>query len=95
MEAAVDELIDRLDPTLPGYEDFVSIIEQQRQWQQDYEFWIGKKDYLLRQIEGYHDIVYPEEWSDGAESKIHINTTYSLRFYDFNQPITIEPPVVE
>lgn len=56
------------------------------EWKTDVELWIGKDDYLIRQIKS--DM---ESTSRPGEEKW---VASSLRkFYDFNQPIEIEPPV--
>jgi hypothetical protein len=95
MESQVQEQIANLDPTLPGYEEMMRTIEQQLQWEQSVEFWIGKEDYLLRQMEVYQDMSYTENAGGDTESEERVTANYTLRFFDFNQPITIEPPVVE
>jgi hypothetical protein len=95
VEAMVAEQIANLDPTLPGYEEQLRLYEQLIQSEQNVEFWVGKDDYLLRQIEVYQDITYTEDVGEDTEREARITGTYSFRLYDFNQPIEIEPPIVE
>ena len=92
VEAQVEEQIANLDPTLPGYEEMVKSIEQLLQWEHSVEFWIGKEDYLLRQTEAYQDMTYTENAGEDTESEERITANYTYRFFDFDQPITIEPP---
>jgi hypothetical protein len=56
------------------------------------ELWVGEDDYLVRQMktEGhlaeYDAVTGQEEW---------VSQNSITRFYDFNEPIAIEPPVPE
>lgn len=95
VEAQVEEQIANLDPAQPGYEEMVRSIEQQLQSENDVEFWVGKEDYLLRRFDTHYEMVYTEDEGEDTEREVSVSATYSLRFYDFNRPITIEPPVVE
>ena len=95
IEAQVEEQIANLDPSQPYYDDLVKSIEQRLQSEQNVEFWIGKKDYLLRQVEIYQEMVYTENTGEDTESQTHAIATTNVRFHDFNQSITIEPPVTE
>ncbi|UCB42329.1 MAG: hypothetical protein JSV77_07640 [Dehalococcoidales bacterium] len=95
MEAQVEEQITNLDPTQPFYEEMVRYIEQQRQWEQNVDFWIGKGDFLLRQIEVHQDMTYTDDTGEDTEREKRITMTTNLRFFDFNQPIEIEPPIIE
>jgi len=93
--AQVEERITNLDPTLPSYEEIVQAFEQQLQSEQIVEFWVGKEDYLLRRVETQYEMVYTEDEGEDTEREEQVIATYSVRLYDFNQPITIEPPTVE
>jgi hypothetical protein len=95
IEAQLEEQIANLDSTLPGYEEQLRLYEQLIQSEHHVEFWVGKGDYLLRRLDTQHDVIYTEYWGEDTENEKHINSTYSLRFYDFNQPIQIEPPVID
>jgi len=87
MEAIAGEQIAKLDPSEPGYEAQKMTLEQVRQSTTDRElwteFWIGKSDYLLRQL----------QHGAGDDTKAeHANVRFTSRFFDFNAPIEIEPP---
>ena len=56
---------------------------------------MGKEDYLLRQMEVYQDMVYTEDVGEDTEREVSMYATYSYRFFDFNQPIQIEPPIAD
>jgi hypothetical protein len=92
-KAEMEEQIANLDSTEPYYEERVQAIEQQPRSEQIVEFWVGKEDYLLRQMD--IQMVYTEDEGRDTEREVSISANYSIRFYDFNHPITIEPPVVE
>jgi len=77
---------DGLDPSDPGYEDMMEQVERARDINYIIELWIGKEDYLIRQAMQTYRVPAEEEgqWNE-------YNLT--MRNYDFNQPITIEPPL--
>jgi hypothetical protein len=95
MEAQLEEQISNLDPMQPGYEEQLRFYEQLIQSEHNVEFWVGKEDYLLRQLDTQQDVIYTVDWGEDTEREVSMYVTYSYRFYDFNQPIQIEPPVVE
>jgi hypothetical protein len=90
MDKVVEEGKTKLDPSMSGYENIAENLEYQRQLKIEVEIWIGKEDYLIRQMK--EDL----QWQPvGAARKVHkqIITISSLtRYYDFNTPIEIEPP---
>ena len=95
IEAQVQEQIANLDPTQPYYDDMVKSIEQQLQSEQSVEFWIGKEDYLLRRVDTQYEMVFTEDEGEDTESQTHVTSTTDVRFYDFDEPLTIEPPVID
>ena len=95
IEAQVEEQIANLDPTKPFYEDMVKSIKQQLQSENEVDFWVGKEDYLLRRLDTHYEMVYTEDEGEDTEHEEHVVAIYSLRFYDFDEPIQVEPPVVE
>lgn len=95
MEGRVDERKAELDPSQLGYEEQLRLLEAQRQSQSELEFWIGKEDYLLRCLEQHNDIVFIEDMGKDTEREAHTTMVVKYTFYDFNQPIQIEPPVAE
>lgn len=53
------------------------------------ELWVGKDDYLVRQMKTEARLL-EYDLVTGQERWVNQNTT--ARFYDFNEPIAIEPP---
>ena len=64
-------------------------------WQLQREFWIGKEDYLLRQLEQHQEIYITEDPGEDTEKEVSYSITATFRFFDFNQHIQIELPVAE
>ena len=88
MDRMVKEQIARLDPAQLGYEEWVKSLEQQLlNIKMELELWIGKDDYLIRQLK--HDMYSSAE---GAEQAEWATTSLVQKYYDFNEPITIESP---
>ncbi|GAI19827.1 unnamed protein product, partial [marine sediment metagenome] len=71
----VDEWKTELDPARPEYEEMLKALEQLRDMKTETELWIGKDDYLIRQIK--QDMHVPLQGTSSAMWK----------FYDFNEPI--------
>jgi len=87
VERIVEEQKAELDPTQPGYEKILEDLEQLRNMKSEIELWIGRNDYLIWQVRQDMQVpvmeTAPERW-DTAD--------VMWKFYDFNKPITIEPP---
>jgi len=81
----VDEQIANLDPAQPGYEEILKGLEQLRNMKIEVELWIGKDDYLIRQMK--KDMQVPSEDTGQWDT-----SSAMWKFCDFNEPITIEPP---
>lgn len=86
-----------LDPTSPNYEITIKTIQQMQEMNQEIEFWIGKKDGCIRQIKRAYQGV---QLSGNVTVMVTPTTTGALpgtafiyKFYDFNEPIVIEPPL--
>lgn len=94
-EAQVDTEIAKLDPSQPGYEERIKLLEPRRRWQFTLEFWIDKEDHLLRQLKQYQDMVFIEDIGEGTEREEQANVLIAYRFFDFNQPIQIEAPIAD
>ena len=78
-----------LEKTGMGYQQTPEFLEVMRRTSIDAELWVGKDDYLIRQM--ITRIRFPEsEPGTGAEKWVTQTTIF--RFYDFNKPIAIEPP---
>jgi len=59
-------------------------------YEETYEFWIGKDDYLIRQWK--HVMQSLINLSEVGYSYLAVSTS---KYYDFNEPIMIEPPLTE
>lgn len=76
-----------LDPTDSRYEEMVRSIDEQvaSGEKEEVEVWIGKEDYLIRQVK--HEGQSPS--GDGSMDTFSV----VVKYYDFNKPIVIEPPL--
>jgi len=90
MERQWEEMKASLDPSQPGYEDRLEMMETEleriRQSTIEYELWIGKEDLLIRQMK-YSGRTPSEE--DGQWD----TSTMTMQLSDINQPIVIEAPL--
>jgi hypothetical protein len=66
-------------------EQMEEIFEQMRSIDVTHEIWIGKDDYLIRQIK--------TEQRGPADENGQLSVSMTMNYYDFNRPITIEPPL--
>lgn len=86
MERWAEKTKAALDSTDPRYEEDVEFIEEQAAATEAVvEVWIGKDDYLIRQVK-HNGQVFA---SDGEVYTF----SYTEEYYDFNEPIEIEPPL--
>jgi hypothetical protein len=85
-----------LEPSSPHYEQTKESIEnairQYEGMQHQVDFWIGKDDYLLRQIRQQIDLSYTKYPGEDREAQEQSSTLVTYKFFDFNADITIEPP---
>jgi len=92
MEAIVDKQIAELDPSKPRYEERKMTLEQVRQsttdWEFWMEFWIGKTDYLLRQLQMDQEMDLQHVGGEDDETE-RVTVKSTIRFFDFNAPIDI------
>jgi hypothetical protein len=86
VEQIIKEQKAKLDPTQPGYEERLEGLEQLRGIKTEVELWIGKDDYLIRQMK--RDTQVPADNIGGWSTSSSV-----VKYYDFDKPITIEPPV--
>lgn len=85
MERWAEKAKAALDSTDPRYEEDVEFIEEQAAATEVVvEVWIGKDDYLIRQIK-HNGQVFASDGGVGTHSYVGV-------YYDFNEPIEIEPP---
>ena len=95
MKAKAEEEKAILDPADPYYEERLQILDMYDKWQHDVEFWVDKETYLVRQLKQYQETVFVRDAGEDEEREEHQTITVTQRFYDFNAPITIEPPAAE
>jgi len=86
MERKVEELKAKLDSRQPHYEEMLKGLEDMRNMKTEVEIWIGKEDYLIRQIK--RDTQVPSEDTGMLDTSSSV-----VKYYDFNAPIIIEPPL--
>ena len=86
MEKQIEEAKANLDPSNPHDARLLEEVEQLRNWKTEVELWIGKHDYLIRQMK--HDWQVPVE-----DTGRRATSSVTIKYYDFNKPITIGPPV--
>lgn len=82
----IDSLVEK---TGMAYQQTPEFLEVMLRTSIDIELWVGKDDYLIRQM--ITTIRSPESEAGTGEEKWGTQTTI-MRFYDFNKPIAIEPP---
>lgn len=82
----LDSLVEK---TRVPYQQTPELLEVMRRASIDVELWVGKDDYLIRQMITRGR--FPESEPGTGEEKWATQTTI-MRFYDFNKPIAIEPP---
>lgn len=78
-----------LEKTAMAYQQTQEFLEVMRRTGMSVELWVGKDDYLIRQM--ITTIRSPESEAGTGEEKWTTQTTI-MRFYDFNKSITIEAP---
>jgi hypothetical protein len=65
------------------------LLELMRRGSMEVELWVGKDDYLIRQMKR---LDHMPEWEAGTAEERWIRQSTVMRLYDFNEPISIEPP---
>jgi hypothetical protein len=65
------------------------LLELMRRGSMEVELWVGKDDYLIRQMKR---LDHMPEWEAGTADEKWMRQSTVERFYDFNEPISIEPP---
>lgn len=85
-----EEKKNALDINDPDYKERLKIIGLTGEQKHTVEFWIGKKDYYLRQITQEQE--YINTYSRDDESIFRQTIVSTFRLYDFNADIIIEKP---
>jgi len=87
----LERLLKGMIKRYPGIFDLEEMIKTvEDMWRTNeitYEFWIGKDDYLIRQWKLTHRGPF-RDWD------LYTVVSY-IKYYDFNEPIVIEPPLTE
>jgi hypothetical protein len=90
LERLLKGIIERY-PGIFDLEEMIKTVEDMwRTYERTYEFWIGKDDYLIRQWKLTNRYLLDTSMV-GRPYKI---VAY-IKYYDFNEPIVIEPPLTE
>ncbi|MFC2070264.1 hypothetical protein ACFLTB_03775 [Chloroflexota bacterium] len=63
--------------------------------QEEYEFWIGEEDFLIRRLTMHMETSYLRNEGKEDEKEEYYNYLSTVRFYDFNKPIIIEAPSID
>jgi len=66
-------------------------LEEMRRWRRNFELWVEKDIYLIRQLK--EEMRFTMFNPDMGEENLFTGST-TMRFYDFNKPISIEPPEI-
>ncbi len=92
MAARAAERRAQLDPSQPGYDVQLKLVELMPQWKISDEYWVAKDGFLLRQFTQTSEMVMLEDFGQETEREVGTATTYTVRYYDFNADIKIEVP---
>jgi hypothetical protein len=84
MDALVEKEKAEMGSQLP-----TELLQLMRRGSMQVELWVGKDDYLIRQMKR---LDHMPEWEAGTAEEKWMRQSTVLRFYDFNEPISIEPP---
>jgi hypothetical protein len=84
MAAEAEERKAALDPSADDYEVRLMTLELIAQSSREIEVWIGRADYLPRQLK-------QDRWIPFDSGQGHSSST--MKLYDFNQQVEIRPPL--
>jgi hypothetical protein len=98
IDLAIEEYKARLESQLDArsseYQEALKALEQQKRQQTDVELWIGKEDYLIRQMKWDTQMPVMEATTSGETEEEKWCMTNSLaKYYDFNESIEVKPPL--
>jgi hypothetical protein len=93
MDRVVDEVLAGFDSNAPGYAEAAKAFDIQRTAEINIEIWFGKDDLYMRRFD--MDVRAPGSSSgpDGVGQVVWLTYQTSVRYFDFDEPITIKPPV--
>jgi hypothetical protein len=90
LERLLKGIIERY-PGIFDFEEMIRTVEDMwRTYERTYEFWIGKDDYLIRQWK-----LTNRDLTDKSVVGYPYKIVAYIKYYDFNEPIAIEPPLTE
>jgi len=90
-----EEQLASLDQSDPHYEQQKQMYDSIEYIRDDIEFWIGKDDYLLRQYITYMEVGEIRDEDEDTEEVENFSAITTCRFSNFNEPVEIEPPLIE
>lgn len=91
MNKESEQIKSGLDPSDPNYERLLADAEQMRLMNHDVELWIGKEDYLVRQIAQSYQRPATSHKFLPEEAGQRSSYTSIMKFFDLNKSITISP----
>jgi len=68
------------------------VLDLMRRGSMEVELWVGKDDYLIRQMRRTDHLL---ELKAGTGEEKWTTQSTIIRFYDFNEPIAIDPPALQ
>jgi hypothetical protein len=95
MKGQQEEQLAAVDKSDSHYEQQKLMYESIKYVRDEVEFWIGKNDYLLRQYITYIEISEVRDKGEGTEEVDNYSSISTCKFSDFNEPLEIEPPLME
>jgi hypothetical protein len=72
---------------VPDEKEIDKQLEPMRSTEIGIELWIGRDDYLIRQMK------MNGKFPDDGEGLKFVTTSWTMKYYDLNQPVTIEAPL--
>ena len=93
MDRVVDEVLAGFDSSKPGYAEAAEAFDIQRTAEINVEIWFGKDDLYMRRLDMGVRAPGMRSGPDGANQVIWLAYQTSVRYFDFDESITIERPV--
>jgi hypothetical protein len=93
MDRVVDDVLAGFDSSSPGYAEAAQAFDLQRTAEINFDIWFGKDDLNIRRLD--MDVRAPGTSSgpDGTSHVIWLTYRTSVKYFDYDEPITIEPPL--
>lgn len=88
----MDSYVDMLQKTAKSEDGQIpEHLEGMRHWKRNFELWVEKDSCLIRQLK--EEMRFMMVNPDTGDEELFTAST-NMRFYDFNKPISIEPPQI-